>query len=148
MLSMHRMQKYTCHTASLMLVWLVFCVGVVCSELLPANAEHLMSPAASSSQVHHRDMTDAGISEHGAGSAHASHAMQCCEGGEGEHEMTNLLSASSWLISLLTALAITIGIPFFPVLRRFDSPGLYQSGQAPPNSGYPPVFLTIQHLLN
>lgn len=138
---MHRLQKYAIHTASLMLVWFVFCVGVFCSDLLPTGSEYTLQPETSSPMRHQN------MKEHGA-TSHAQHAMHCCEDGDGEHDMANLLSSSGWLLSFLAALAIAIGIQLFPILFRLVSPGYYQRAQAPPQTGYPPVFLTTQRLLN
>jgi hypothetical protein len=137
------MQKYACHTASLMLVWLVFCVGVLCSGLLPVHAEHTLPPSTLGHQMHHADMADVDMPKH---SVSDNLAVKDCS--DDEHKMVNLLSPSGWFISFLAALAFSACIQFFPDFLRFVSPGLYHFGQGPPVTGYPPVFLTIQRLLN
>ena len=72
----------------------------------------------------------------------------CCDHQAVEHDMVKLISSNSLLLSIFATLVFAL----FPLILMFSfqAPAVHGATpfKDPPPSGYPPLFLTTQRLLN
>ncbi|WP_143026595.1 hypothetical protein [Ferrimonas sediminum] len=142
-MSLIRTQQYSQRTAALLLVWFVFCASILCTNLMTAASSK--PPMDSSPQL----TQPAGMTVHLTMDDHnqpVATGMACCDNQPGEHDMTSLISTDSSPTSALAFMVLVVFV--FPLLTQLRTACWATPGSNPHKTGYPPLFLTIQRLLN
>ncbi len=147
-MSLIRLQKYKTRAAASLLVWFLFCVGIVCTNFVPASLSGGSDDASTHASVldtshnqmqipHTMDDDHESLSEH-----------SCCGNQADDHEMSKIIGSNVQLVSALAALAfMALTIWLYVFLRGLVTCSRNHCSD-PPTSGYPPLFLTTQRLLN
>ncbi|MBD1388397.1 MULTISPECIES: hypothetical protein [Echinimonadaceae] len=143
-MSLLRLQKYNYRTAALLSVWFIFCVTVTCSNLFAhddtvsqvSTSEHIAFTEANS-HARHQPMTteDPAASEHG-----------CCGDNADDFSITKLVNSKTDNFQTLAVVVVLALMLSLFIVR--PKPILRPKRHIVPTSGYPPIFLTIQRLLN
>ncbi|MBD1390983.1 hypothetical protein IC617_16260 [Neiella sp. HB171785] len=140
--------KYQKPTAVILLLWFVVCLGFVCTQSNQVKAEVQVSPQH---HLHHQQAAESTF--HQSSAPHHSTAMaqdpaHCAD--KADQPMTKLLTShgAAFISLMLAALALWSSQSLMLVMNAMLSFYRGKPETEPPNSGYPPLFITTQRLLN